>query len=515
MSENQPNAGERPMSMKEKLLAQRRAAEAGEAASAPAPAPAAKPAVAKPAPVAAKPALQKAASTGPKAVASSAKASTRATGNPDVQRQLEALRKKEDKWLMYGWIVAGVLMAIAGTVYFTVESKKKHEADKRAYYEKTVSEFMKEMLALDPNKEPDAQTLLKKAEEKRESFGSDMDGDNMVGWKTTYFLYEGKDVPGRVQAMVGRAQSSLDALKRQRELITGLAAIENDVNNASSKKPEELQALRRRLGEYEQQAGMGAEFDTRVSAAKVKIGRAYADRLFDEAKNLAAKGPSEARAALAAFAKAEDEFTVLLDEAYNKRNQEAIAYITPKYQSIIDDSDKLAVATFTADVFARADARDVLKTVEPAKWGQDGLKGFRIDASGLQAIGLDPGSKKDGVFSVGDLEKWRDFELDFEFQVVKGEAQFYFRLGKQIQSAEGFMVQTGAEDWKAGETYSCKATLVGSTMRLEFGDNANQEPRESTLDWRRSRKGAFGVVVPQGSEVKITKMKLKLMRPTQ
>ncbi len=522
MSENQPNAGDRPMSMKEKLLAQRRAAEAGEAPAkqtpAPAPAPTPAPAAAAPKPAAAKPAAPKPAApkaAAPSAAAPAAKAATRTTGNPDVKREVEELRKKQDKWLTYGWIVAGVLMAIAGTVYFTVQSKKKHEADKRAYYEKTVSEFMKEMLTFDPNKESDAQALLKKAEEKRESFGSDMDGDNMVGWKTTYFLYEGKDVPGRVQAMVGRAQSSLDALKRQRELISGLAAIENDVNNASSKKPEELQALKRRLGEYEQQAGMGAEFDTRVSAAKVKIGRAYADRLFDEAKSLAAKGPSEARAALAAFAKAEDEFTVLLDEAYNKRNQEAIAYITPKYQSIIDDSDKLAVATFTADVFARADARDVLKTVEPAKWGQDGLKGFRIDASGLQAIGLDPGSKKDGVFSVGDLEKWRDFELDFEFQVVKGEAQFYFRLGKQIQSAEGFMVQTGAEDWKAGETYSCKATLVGSTMRLEFGDNANQEPRESTLDWRRSRKGAFGVVVPQGSEVKITKMKLKLMRPTQ
>ena len=40
MSENQPNAGDRPMSMKEKLLAQRRAAEAGEAPAKQTPAPA-------------------------------------------------------------------------------------------------------------------------------------------------------------------------------------------------------------------------------------------------------------------------------------------------------------------------------------------------------------------------------------------------------------------------------------------------------------------------------------------
>lgn len=520
MSENQPNAGERPMSMKDKLLAQRRAAEAagGEApAAAPAAkpaAPAAKPAAApaaKPAAPAPKPAPARAAAAKPAAPA----ATGRREVNPDVKREVEELRKKQDKWLMYGWIVAGVLMAIAGTVYFTVQAKKNHEKQKYEQYKSTVASFMEDMLKLDPNKEADAQLILKKAEDKRESFGNDLDGDVMVGWKNTKVLYENKDVPGRVQAMVGRAQSSLDAVKRQRELLAGLSAIESDVNNASSKKPEELQALKRRLGEYEAQAGMGPEFDTRVSTAKVKIGRAYADRLFDEAKNLAAKGPGEARAALAAFAKAEDEFTTLLDEAYTKRNQEAIAYITPKFQAIVEESDKLATATFTSDVFARADARDILKTVEASKWGQDGLKGFRIDASGLQAIGLDPGSKKDGVFSVGDLEKWRDYELEFEFQIVKGEAQFYFRLGKQIQAAEGFSVNPGAEDWKAGETYTCKATLVGSNMRLEFSDNASQEPRDVTLDWRRSRKGAFGVVVPQGSEVKISKLKLKLMRPTQ
>ena len=432
-----------------------------------------------------------------------------------MKREIQELRKKQDKWITYGWIVAGVLMAAAGTTYLVVQGKKKHEADVRNQYMATVEGFMKDMLKLDPNVEAQAQEIIKLAESKRETFGPNLDGAQTPGWKDTWVLVEGKDVPGRVQALVGRAQSTIDGIKRQRELLAGLSAIENDVNNSGSKKPEELQALKRRLGEYEMQAGMGAEFEGRVSAAKVKIGRAYADRLFDEAKNLAAKGPGEARAALAAFAKAEDEFTSLLDEAYTKRNQEAIAFVTPKFQSIIEESDKLAVATFTADYIAKVEARDILKTVEPSKWGQDGLKGFRIENGTLQAIGLDPGSKKDGVFSVGDLEKWRDFELEFDFTLVKGEAQFYFRLGKQIQSAEGFMANSGAEDWKAGESYTCKATFIGSNMKLEFSDNANQEPRESLLDWRRSRKGAFGVVVPQGSEIKITKMRLRLMRPTQ
>jgi hypothetical protein len=545
MSENQPNAGERPMSMKEKLLAQRRAeaekAAAGAAATptpAAAPAPAAKPASASAKPAPASTATKPAAPAAPKSpapAASSAKpASASSTARPagsrgsgpsssvirreasaDVKREIQELRKKQDKWITYGWIVAGVLMAAAGTTYLVVQGKKKHEADVRNQYMATVEGFMKDMLKLDPNVETQAQEIIKLAESKRETFGPNLDGVQTPGWKDTWVLVEGKDVPGRVQALVGRAQSTIDGIKRQRELLAGLAAIENDVNNAGGKKPEELQALKRRLGEYEMQAGMGAEFEGRVSAAKVKIGRAYADRLFDEAQNLAVKGPGEARAALAAFAKAEDEFTALLDEAYTKRNQEAIAYVTPKFQSIIEESDKLAVATFTADYIAKIEARDILRTVEASKWGQDGLKGFRIDNGTLQAIGLDPGSKKDGVFSVGDLEKWRDFELEFDFTLVKGEAQFYFRLGKQIQSAEGFQANSGAEDWKAGESYTCKATLVGSNMKLEFSDNANQEPRESLLDWRRSRKGAFGVVVPQGSEIKITKMRLRLMRPTQ
>ena len=552
MSENQPNAGDRPMSMKEKLLAQRRAeaekaaapaptaqsakpaataapSAGASAAAAPAgasaaqkpasPAPSAKPAAQKPvAPAAQKPAASAAAKPAAAASARSSGPSSsvvRREASADVKREIQELRKKQDKWITYGWIVAGILMAAAGITYFTVEGKKKHEANVRQQYVGTVEAFMKDMLKLDPNVESQAQELIKLAESKRETFGPNLDGVQTPGWKDTWVLVEGKEVPGRVQALVGRAQSTIDGAKRQRELVAGLAAIENDVNNAASKKPEELQALKRRLGEYEMQAGMGAEFEARVSAAKVKIGRSYADRLFDEAQSLASKGPGEARAALMAFAKAEDEFTTLLDEAYTKRNQEAIAFVTPKYQSVIDESDKLAVATFTADYIAKIDARDILKTVEPAKWGQDGLKGFRIENGTLQAIGLDPGSKKDGVFSVGDLEKWRDFELEFDFTLVKGEAQFYFRLGKQISAAEGFQANSGTEDWKAGESYTCKATLIGSTMKLEFSDNANQEPRESQLDWRRSRKGAFGVVVPQGSEIKITKMRLRLMRPTQ
>ncbi len=545
MSENQPNAGDRPMSMKDKLLAQRRAEaeKAGASAAAAAAKPAATPAPATPAPAAktpaavttkpaapsaAKPAPSSSSTAKPSASASSSAArpaSTRSSGpsssvirreaSADVKREIQELRKKQDKWITYGWIVAGVLMAAAGITYFVVEGKKKHEANVRTQYMATVEDFMKDMLKLDPNVESQAQEIIKLAEAKRETFGPNLDGAPTPGWKDTWVLVEGKDVPGRVQALVGRAQSTIDGAKRQRELLAGLSAIENDVNNAGSKKPEELQTLKRRLGEYEMQSGMGAEFEGRVSAAKVRIGRAYADRLFDEAQNLASKGPGEARAALLAFAKAEDEFTALLDEAYTKRNQEAIAYVTPKFQTIIEESDKLAVATFTADYISKVEARDILKTVEASKWGQDGLKGFRIENGTLQAIGLDPGSKKDGVFSVGDLEKWRDFELEFDFTLVKGEAQFYFRLGKQIQSAEGFQANSGAEDWKAGESYTCKATFIGSNMKLEFSDNANQEPRESLVDWRRSRKGAFGVVVPQGSEIKLTKMRLRLMRPTQ
>ena len=122
------------MSMKDRILAQRRA-EAGEADAAPAapPVPAARPAqraaaaaAAAKAEASAKSASASVERAAPKpraklAASRDEERSARRDRKPvseDVRREVEMLRKRQDKWITYGWIVALGLLVIAGGTYY-------------------------------------------------------------------------------------------------------------------------------------------------------------------------------------------------------------------------------------------------------------------------------------------------------------------------------------------------------------------------------------------------------------
>ncbi len=528
MATDKPDAkgGEKPMSMKERLLAKRRAeAQAQAQASAP-PVPAAKPAARSaepaparaPAPRAAEPEPQPAARSAARAPARPAPApekparsvrGQRKSLSPDVLREVQMLKKREDKWVMYGWIVAGTLVLAAGGIWLYVQAKKQQIIDNRLAYEKSVDDVVQEILAISPTTIENANKIIARAEATRLEIP--VPGlPPGAGWKDTYV----DGAAGKIVGHVNRASTFVQDETRRRELIEGLAAVEAAARDASNKKPEELAQLRRRLGEYEQGGSLvGAEFEARVAKVKIDINRAYVRRLYDEAVSLAAKGPSESRAALQAFQKAEDEIRSMLDEAYTKRQQEAIDWVTPLYEQCIAESDKLVYTVFTPDTIDKTPWRDLL--TPGTEWLNDGLSGFRTDGGVVHAVGAAPGSKREGIFSVGDREKWRDFVMEIEFTPIKGQTHFFWRLGRQTSTApDDVLINLQADDgWKAGQSYTMNVSYIGSRRKFEYSANADRDPDHlDPINWRRNRAGAFGVTLAEASEIKITKLRIKVLR---
>jgi hypothetical protein len=422
----------------------------------------------------------------------------------DVQREVDMLRKRQDQWILYGWIVAGVLVLGAGGFWLYVQAEKQARIDARVAYETSIADLVSEITGISPTSVENANKIIARAEATRNALP-----DGTAGWKGTYV----EGAASKIAGHLSKATNFIEDDKRRRELTQGLEAIESAARDASSKSPDELATLRRRIADYENRgSGMGVEFEARVAKAKIDISRAYVRRLVDEAKRIAAS--SEPRqAALIAFTRAEDELRTLMDDAYQRRNQEAIDFAQPLYEQIITDSDALVTTMFTPQVIERTPWRDLLAAAD-TEWVHDGLKGFRAEGGSVQAVGMDPGSKREGIFSVGDREKWRDFIMEVEFVPVRGTAKLYWRLGKQVQSApDEVIVDTATSDWKAGQTYGVTATYLGSKRVFEWSANRELDPEVlEPISWRRQRLGAFGAVVSEGSEIKITKLRIKVLR---
>jgi len=427
----------------------------------------------------------------------------------DVQREVEMLRKQQDKWIKYGWIVAGGMLLIAGSFWFYVNGKKTKEREDRIAYEKAINDLVTEITAIPITTQENATKVIARAEATKKVIQLP-DGRQDAGWNDTYV----QNAKTKISGASSRATNFIEGDRRKKELIDGLAAIEAAARDASGKKPEELAQLRRRISEYESGAALiGPEFETRVAKAKIDINRAYAKKLYDEAKALAAKGPLEARAALTAYTKAEDELRLLMDEAYNLRKQDAIDFVEPIYQQAIAESDALVAMIFTPDAIDKIAWKDVLNT-PGTEWLNDGLKGFRTEGGQVQAVGSDPGSNRTGIFSVGDRDKWRDFVMELEFTPVKGASKLYWRLGKLAQAApDEVLINTLGDEYKAGQTYTMKITYIGSKRVFEYDPKLEKEPDSlDPINWRRNRAGGFGVAIDEGGEIKISKLKIKVLR---
>ena len=97
--------------------------------------------------------------------------------------------------------------------------------------------------------------------------------------------------------------------------------------------------------------------------------------------------------------------------------------------------------------------------------------------------------------------------------LVKGESTFHFRLGKSVNNTvyNAQMSTSGNTAFKAGTANSFTCTMIGSHVKVAFAD-AERSGGDEDLRWTMSRKGGIGISVPAGSDVKLTKMRIRVLR---
>lgn len=454
------------------------------------------PRVVRPAPTAPPPAepVEPPSARSPRPSAAASSKSKPRSGTPDVRREIELLKRRENKVMMIGWIVCGVLALAALGTWLTVQGKKAAERAAVEAAKKEVEDFAAKMKSFDITKLDQANAAIALADEKKK-------------------IWEESSVSGDVGTIVAHAKTNLEMAKDRKETEDRLANAEQVIQNAANETPQIIAKTRRILSDLEnKQDVMGEEFKTRVAAAKSVIDKTYANRLRDEAKALAGKGPSEARAALTAYGAAEDEMQKLYEESMRRKNKEAETYYKALYQEVITESDTLATAVFTPEVIEKAPWKDLLAG-DSKNWVNAGMKGFRIDSGTLQAVGPEVGANQTGIMSIGDREQWRDFELDIEFTLVSGTAEFYFRLGRRTENAgELYKVAPGDTGIKLGEKFAAKVTFIGSKITIAWSSADITPWSNEAVRWQNTRKGAFGATLTDGSELRISRLRIRELR---
>ncbi len=409
-----------------------------------------------------------------------------------IARETQALKKRESRTLWIGGITALVLMAAAGGVVWMVVGKKTAEQEAFAAAKKRVDDFYAQFQAMEMTTEEEAQALVNFAEQ------------NQDIWRT-------EEIAPDVNSRMAKAKNTIDRMREVTSLLERLAKIEEVLKTPETQSAEALAEERRKLDELEAKAGMvGDEFVARVKAARATADQWYVTRLHEEAKAAAVALPG--REALAKYTRAEEEILKIYEKTVKDQNKEAQGFFQQQYREVIQESDALCASVFTDAAIEATPWRDLLAGDEVSKWRAAALEGFehRIENGVLHILGPSPQAGALGILSIGDDEFWRDFVLDFEFAILKGDFQIYLRLGPKVDgSSESVSYTTeGPDAVNVGETYPAEVSFIGSTMAVTLEENPT--PYESS--WTKRRKGAIGLVIPEGSEIRFTRMRIRVLR---
>ncbi|MEY2784407.1 MAG: hypothetical protein RL277_611 [Planctomycetota bacterium] len=509
------NAGERPLSMKEKLMAQRRAQAADGSASTPTPAAPESSAAAKAQAAAAKPVSKPAAapeskSAAPKPTASkpaAAPASKPAATRPasartraekkevsaDVARTANIIREKENKVMRIVWIATGVVTLTAGAVLFNSISTNKAREEAAKAREKEIDDALALLKSnRDPLKEGDAKWILEEAEKVK------------ANWDNTR-------VEGQVREIMRRAQNTIDQAKERGEMTDRMNTLEGQSNNPAALTLEQIKQARRTAQDLiEKSSLMGEEYKTRGEVSRDKLDRAYFDKLISEAKS---KG--QTREALSLLTLAEIEINTALNTASRGKNQDRKKSYEELFKQVIADSDTIAKVVFTQDAIDKEPWKDGLSGENEKKWQKPGVDGFQISGGELHAVGPKAGSGKNGIISIGDGEQLRDFVVEIEFVPVKGNFRFYHRLYQRADnSVPQFDVSTRGNDapFKPGQSYRAVVSFVGSRYKVEMPETDITGLPDEDVSWTKQRYGAIGIEITDDSEIKIQKLRFKELR---
>jgi hypothetical protein len=248
-----------------------------------------------------------------------------------------------------------------------------------------------------------------------------------------------------------------------------------------------------------------------------------------------AKSPGEANApaapssaavheGLAKYAEEEDRVRKALLDAKRARNTADVETLTAKYKALISESDEYARRVVTPEFIASIPWTDLLSDEMAARWSKStSVPGFalRIEHGVLTTTSPEPGCKMQAVAAILDQRQddLRNFELDMEFE-VEGTVTMFFHVSPAPQNPDNrqshafdLVAKDGA--LKPNRKYQMSANLIGSALTLDFPPIGDEEPIASWSpdpSWVKLRKGGIAFLVPEGARLKITRMRIKILR---
>jgi hypothetical protein len=101
-----------------------------------------------------------------------------------------------------------------------------------------------------------------------------------------------------------------------------------------------------------------------------------------------------------------------------------------------------------------------------------------------------------------------------EFTLKSGSIALFFRLGRRADfTVESYEIRSAGEGAvKPGKKYGAEASIIGSRFNLRIRDDDFQPYENPAIRWTQSRKGQFGIVVTDGTQMEVTKLQFRLLR---
>jgi hypothetical protein len=398
--------------------------------------------------------------------------------------------------LLIGWIAAAVFLVVGGGVVLFIKSKKDREHAAAEAHDKAVRDVATAMRAFNLDLEADCRAAIKLAKDNEE-------------------LWKNESIAADITSLVARANSNLEILKEKGDLEARLRNVQERLKNPDALSPEELLDLRRKIDELELKgSNVGADFVAGLGTARNTGERSLAERLHEDAKGFASANPDKGIAALAKYKLAEDEIEKLLERAVRGGAKEAQELFTKHYREVQDESNALCATVLTPDVIAKTPWRDLLAPDQVREWVVGAVQGFswRIDKGVLSVEFLAKDAKKDAILSVGDREKWRDFALEFDVVPESGKFDLFVRLGLKADLAHNlpaFVAGTESGQMAPGKPQTVAVTCIGNQVTYRVGE---EEPYPEEIKWMKSRRGSVGLVIPEGTKFRITRMRIRVLR---
>ncbi len=435
----------------------------------------------------------------------------------DVLREKQLLQQKQARTIMIGWIVAGGAVVIALVMMFIAKQKQQKLDDEAAALDKSRQEIWttSDAMKLDTEEECKALIAYLDAKERHEIW---------INWDKK---------AGDLQSRRNKAQATLDTLVEKRTLRDTFDTMMKQLAAPEKLSIDDLKKLRQDLVNKigNKQTLLDAEDVTKLATARQNADRAYTAKLLDDARTsaAAAKDLDSKKAALGKYTVAEDEINNLLDEALTKNIKDQGDFLTGQFKDAIKESDELATAIFTPEYIDKQPWKDLLSGDQSANWNPSKELPWKLEKGVLYLKGPNASLGGSGVISIGDKERWRDFVVEYDFTIVKGAFEVYYRLPKSVTTyTESSRFTTAESDPKStvsalfsalspGESYTAHMNFIGSMWTLECTDHDPIKTEDSDhnplpVKWTHTRRGAIGFVIEPDCEIKVTKCHIKVLR---